>query len=293
MKIFNRGEFIRGRRSYFFLALAIFSLILGAVLMAINLYGLTQPIRKPGLGITDHHQLRFIPKEVWDYSKSMDAIDKLSAVEQDSMLVEEASRIVNLSLIHINWNRVDPLEYRQLVPIWENYFLYMIGRYSGLPQYMRYHYADYQRNIRRGIGICGDASTVLSSILDRHGISNRIVSFRGHVIVEYTGTDRQSHLIDPDFGVSLGVNLKELIENPQMVKPRYIEAGYSKSDIDYLFKAYETKYKIFDDTYQFMRKRYLFERISYVMKWLLPVMLITVSVFYFNKSRRTRRYRSL
>ena len=293
MKTFSGEEFIRGRRCYPFLAIAAFSLILGIVIMAINLYGLSQSIRKLELGINDHDQLVFVPKDVWSFSKSMDAIENLSVIKQDDMLVEEANRITNQSLVHIDWNRVDPMEYRQLVPVWENYFLYMIGRYSELPQFMRYHYADYQRNIRRGIGICGDASTVLSSILDRNNISNRIVAFKGHVIVEYTGVDGQVRLMDPDFGVSLGVSLKDLIEKPQMVRSRYVEAGYSKNEIDDLFKAYGTKYNIFDDTYQFMRIRYLFEYFSYVMKWLLPVMLITLSVFCFNKYRRTSRNHSL
>lgn len=63
--------------SRFFLVLAAISLIVGLVLMGLNLYGLTQPIRKPGLGVTDVDQLRFVPDEVWSYEESMEAIARL------------------------------------------------------------------------------------------------------------------------------------------------------------------------------------------------------------------------
>ena len=283
----NESKLFSREKNGFSFALAVLSLILGISLLSINLYGLTQSIRKPGLGVNDHDQLRFIPEEVWSYEKSMDAIGNLSTVKPGDDLAEQANRIVNQSLVHVEWNRVDALEYRQLVPIWENYFLYLLGRYSELPQFTRYHYADYQRNIRRGIGICGDASTILSSVLDQHDVSNQIIAFRGHVLVEYTGTDGQDYLMDPDFGVSLGVDLESLVGDPQIVRSRYIDAGYSSREVDSLFESYATKYNIFDDTYQFMKQRYLFERFSYVMKWLLPIMLIVASVLRLNKSRRT------
>lgn len=132
-------------------------LILGLFLLALNLYGLNQPLRKPGLGVNDHESLRFIPERVWSYEESLNAINSLNSKQSGTQLLSEANRVVNRSLVHVDWDRVDPDEYRQRVPAWENYFLYAMGKFSGLPQFERYHYADYLRNIRRGIGICGDA----------------------------------------------------------------------------------------------------------------------------------------
>ena len=143
--------------------IAVFCVVIGLILMSINIYGLTQPIRKPGLGIIDHDQLRFIPEEVWSYEDSLTAINNLDASSSRIKFAEAANQVVNQSLIHPDWEKVDPVEYRQLVPIWENYFLWGVGMFSGLPQFERYHYANYKRNLERGIGICGDASTILSS----------------------------------------------------------------------------------------------------------------------------------
>lgn len=289
--ISNGAAKTRPARNRVLLAFAVACLALGIVLMAINIYGLTQPIRKPGLGVTDQDQLRFVPETVWSYEQSLVAIENLSGISGSDRLATEANRVVNQSLVHIKWDQVDPEEYRQLVPVWENYFLWAIGRFSGLPQFERYHYADYRRNIRRGIGICGDASTTMSSILDRYGVGNRIVSFDGHVIVEYEAENGERELADPDFGVLLGVSLDKLVNSEEQVRARYQAAGYSTREIDTLISAYNTEYAIFDDTYHFMSMRYLFERVSYVAKWVVPFCLIVFPLLWFVMSSRPGHHR--
>jgi hypothetical protein len=270
----------RGRLSYWLHGLAVISLVVALMLMGINIYGLTQPIRKPGLGVTDHDQLRFIPEQVWSYEDSLTAINGLNAVSPRSALAEAANRVVHQSLVHPDWEEIDPVEYRQLVPIWENYFLWGIGKFSGLPQFERYHYANYERNIKRGIGICGDASTILSSVLDQHQIPNRIVSFSGHVIVEYEQEDGKSQLLDPDFGIALVIPLEELLERPEQVRARYLAAGYSDVEVDDLISIYQTAFALFDNTYHFMTLRYIFEKVSYIAKWVFPLSLILLFLFY-------------
>jgi hypothetical protein len=271
------------RINYLFSIMVIMSLVLGLALLTLNLYGLTQSIRKPGLGVTDQNDLRFIPDEVKSYDESIKAINSLNHSYPDALLVEKANTIVHNSLVHVDWNRVDPVAYRQLIPIWENYFLYLLGMYSDLPQFKRYHYANYQRNIRRGIGICGDASTTLSSVLDKLEIENQILSFKNHVIVEVKDDSGKWLLFDPDFGVTLGISLDELIENPKTAWSKYLNAGYSKKEISYLFKTYNSDYTVFDSTYQFMKKRYVFEQVSYIAKWIVPAFLILIAIIYFYK----------
>ncbi|MCK0163982.1 hypothetical protein [Marinobacter sp. S6332] len=269
-------------------AFAVFAFLLGFILLAINFYGLTQTIRKPGLGVNDHEQLRFIPERVWSYEESINAIDSLDRSLATEAIVSKANYLVNQSLVHIEWLDVDAQAYRQLIPMWENYFLWAIGEFSGLPQFERYHYADYKRNIRRGIGICGDASTVLSSILDTYDIENRIVSFKGHVIVEYENEQGYRSLVDPDFGVEMDGNLEHLVQNPEGFKQYYLDAGYPSAEVDWLFKAYDSTFSIFDDTLHFMTKRYIFEQVSYVMKWLLPILLVFFPGVYLFRTKRVR-----
>jgi hypothetical protein len=267
------------------------SLLIGSMLLGANIFGLTQSLRKPGLGVTDHEQLRFIPEVVWSYSKSLDEIESLQRLDSREEIAEQANTIINRSLVHIDWERVDSIEYRQLVPFWENYFLWAIGRFTDLPQFNRYHYADYRRSLQRGIGICGDASTALSSVMDRFNVPNEIISFKGHVIVEYEAENGVRALLDPDFGVSLGTSLQNLERNNAKVRERYLAAGYSEREINYLFEAYDRDYVIFDDTYHFMTQRYLFEKASYFLKWLLPFVLIFVPIFWAYRIRSRGNHR--
>ena len=85
----------RSRMKYLCIPLGIGSLVLGAILMGINLYGLTQPVRMPGLGLVDHHQLRFIPDQVPSFEQSMSAIEELSSVKPTRRLAEKANAVVN------------------------------------------------------------------------------------------------------------------------------------------------------------------------------------------------------
>ncbi len=270
----------------------ILMLVLGLTLLGLNLYGLTQPLRKPGLGVVDRELLRFVPDQVSDYETSLSAIDSLAGVGGDVALAERANEVVHQSLVHVKWTDVDPVAYRQRIPPWENIFLWAVGTFSGLPQFERYHYADYRRSIERGIGICGDASTVLSSVLERYSVENDIISFRGHVIVEYEDSKGQKQLLDPDFGVVLNRSLGDLKANPEFVRAQYLDAGYSAQEIDDLVSIYSKDYAIFDDTYGFMAKRYLFEKATYVLKWVLPPLLMLPAIaLWMRRSRQgsTRR----
>lgn len=255
----------------------------GFVLLAINVYGLFQPLRMPGLGIDGQEHLRFIPERTWEYQHSLKQIEQLKSVASESALVNQANHVVNKSLVHIEWEKVDPVAYRLRVPIWENYFLYFMGEFSGLPQFQRYHYADFERNIERGVGICGDASTILSSVLDQYKVENSIVSFQGHVIVETENKQGDRRLLDPDFGVLINHDLETLLTDPEIVRPVYLEAGYSDREVNRLVKAYGSSFRVFDDTYHFMTKRYIFENVTYFLKWIFPVLLILFSLFIGRK----------
>lgn len=253
--------------------------------MSINLYGLTQTVRKPGLGVGTPEELRFVPQEVWSYEQSMQAIVELHSIQDKDEAAKRAIDVVKQALVHPDWYRVDPVEYRQLVPIWNNYFLYFVGRLSGLPQFERYHFADYRRSIRRGIGMCGDASMVLSSVLDRLDIQNRILSFDGHVIVEYRDARGAWRLADPDFGVSIRSSLKHLTESAESTKADYKNAGYSDSEVEYLIRIYRTPYVIFESVYDFMALRFIFEHVSYVLKWVLPILLLAQGLLFWRLRR--------
>lgn len=262
------------------------SFFLGVVLLGINIFGLTQNIRKDGLGNDDHEKLRFIPEKVWSFEDSVGALEKIRDVKDPISYALRANQVVHNSLVHVEWTKVDPASYRQLIPLWENYFLYALGKFTELPQFQRYHFSDYKRSFERGIGICGDAAIALSSILDENRIKNDIVSFGGHVIVEIEVQEGTRRLLDPDFGIDLGVSLKELTKDATIAREIYLNAGYTNREVDYLFNIYTRKYTIFGNTFDFMKLRYIFERASYALKWPFPIVLIALSIWFLSRSPR-------
>jgi len=264
-------------RKTILLFIASFLFISGLLLLSINLYGLFTDIRKGNLDQVNPELLRFKNDDYLSYSSS---IKKLEALEHEDPFdyAHKANKLVQQSLTHIEWNKVNAAEFRQLIPIWENYLLYFVGIFSDLPQYERYHFVDYNRSLERGVGICGDASMVLSQILDKKGIDNQIISYQGHVITQ-ARFNNNIILLDPDFGVELDMSLEELVADPSNAYAYYRNAGYSEREARSLVKIYGTKHTVFDDVYAFMPKRFLFEHVSYVLKWLIPAILILISLF--------------
>lgn len=263
-------------------------LLIGLFLMGLNLYGLTQPIRYPGLFETQKELLRFPVEGNYSFSETMGALDSFKPAENGVDTTRDLNKLVNNALTHVHWTKVDAQTYRQLVPAWENYFLYLIGKFSPLPQFNRYHFSDYRRTLERGIGQCGDASIVLSSLLDSYDIESNIIAYpQGHVIVEQIDESGRSLLFDPDFGVELGVSLDELPDKLDVVENAYLAAGYDQQrDIDLLLDVFQTEVHIYDDTKHFMTMRYYFERISYVLKWVLPTFLLAIALLLGRRQTR-------
>ena len=256
---------------------AIIILAIAVALFSINIYGLFQDIRVKDLDQVSPDLLRF-PND--NYLTYEDSIEKISSIKRgdDYEYAIKANKLVQNSMTHVDWNKVDRTTFHQLVPLWENYMLHLIGRISSDPQLKRYHFVDYKRSLRRGIGICGDASMVLSQILDKRGINNKIISYKGHVITEATLANERQILLDPDFGVELTMSNEELSANPSSAYPFYIMSGYSEKEAASLSRIYGTDYAIFDNVYSFMPKRYIFEYASYILIWLIPTALLLLSL---------------
>jgi len=269
---------------YWRLLAALFCIFFSVALLLVNLYGEFSNIRKEGLGYESPEFIRFDNDKPLSYE---DSIKKLESIpkKSDRQYAYEANQIVQQSLAHIEWKKVDPVEYRQRIPIWENYFLYFAGELSNLPQFERYHFVDYKRSIKRGIGICGDASMVLSQVLDNANIQNHIVSFDQHVITEAILSDGEHMLLDPDFGIIMNIGLDELIRNPEKAYSYYIKGGFNKQETMSLVHIYKSEYKIFDDVYSFMSKRYIFEYTTYFIKWPLPIILLFIGYKFARKKK--------
>lgn len=263
-----------------FLSVCLF--ITGSFLLTVNLYGLTQNIRPNNITNND---LRFINDQPLPYEEVISGLVK-RADESDSEFSFRASTLISQGLAHIHWEKYQPNKFNQLVPIWENYFIYIMAKVTTIPEYKRYHFADYKRSLKRGIGICGDASMILSQVLNKHNISNNIIVYPGHVVVEALFNNKETAMLDADFGVHIPFDKDSTKANFASVANLYLDKGYSEVDRLFFEKMYQSNYSVWRDVQHFITKKYYFEKISYIVKWPLPIGLIFISLFFWQRKTK-------
>ncbi|GLX82100.1 hypothetical protein [Thalassotalea eurytherma] len=252
--------------------IVIFSLAI--LLLSVNIVGIFMSIEPTNI---QEENLRFHDDVNYTYQE---AIPLLVWESEDNLISysERVTHVISKRLAHIHWLQYDATKFNQLIPIWENYFLYLMGKFSTIPEYKRYHFADYDRSLYRGIGICGDASMIMSQLLSKNNIQNQIVTFPGHVIVETIGT-KSNYTYDPDFGVVLPYSIKEINQSPNIIRPFYEDKGYSEKEIKNLVEKYGLQYKNWQSVKHFITKKYYFEKVTYWLKWPLPIILLLYSLF--------------
>lgn len=257
--------------------------LIGITLTCINIYGLFQEIQ-PQTYLDD--ELRFGKDDIsLTYKEAVKQIQR----NNDESIKKYANRVNNViakRLAHIHWLRYNNTRFNQLVPIWENYFLYFMGKVSGIPEYKRYHFTNYKRSLNRGIGICGDASMVMSQVLDKEGISNSIVAFQDHVVTSVNFTNEESQVYDPDFGVIIPYSINEIQKDPSIISEYYQKQGYSEEEINVLKDTYGKNKAYFNGVSHFVTNKYYFEKISYFLKWPLPIFLIFLSIYVFQLHKK-------
>ena len=257
------------------------SLIFGVLLMLINLYGLSQNLRP------DNIELEHLRFKEHDVSLSQQEFFKQSQKYSDETELEYAARLTQViagGLAHIHWEEYTPAKFNQTVPIWENYILYLMGKFKVMPEYVRYHFSDPEKSIERGIGICGDASILMSQLLQQHGIDNKIITIPGHVMVE-ANFDGNKKVYDPDFGVTLGQSAAYYKSTPLAVGTAYSDNGYTLGDDKFIIDGFKSKLNYWDGVKHFITKKYYFEKAAYVLKWLIPLVFLLLGAIFWRQRK--------
>jgi hypothetical protein len=261
------------------------TLLAGFILLVVNLYGLNREIR-----VDDFHNefLLFPNDQPTDFNTT--SIELLRrGNENDNEFASRVTNVIARGMAHIKWIVYPEEKFNQLVPLWENYFLYFMGKYSGIPEYERYHFANYHRSLERGIGICGDASMVISQVLNEHNISNKIITFPGHVVVAASFQNGEQYIFDADYGITIPYSLQDFPANSTKIAKLYLDAGYHYGDFLLFQKIYKQKYEEWDGVKHFITNKYYFEKIAYWLKWPLPLFMILFATFMLYKIRTRQR----
>ena len=260
-------------------ACAIVLFILGAGLTLINIYGLSQSLRAPELHLSES---RFHNDASLSFNESLEQI-KRKKNESDTDYAHRLTHVISQSLMHIHWEKeTDTRKFNQLIPIWENYFIHL---FSGLPEYKKYHFADYRRSLERGIGICGDASMIMSQLLSKENIPNQILAFPEHVVVSIYPETNEEMIFDPDFGIVLPFNPQNLKQTHSKTGTYYLDGGYSAREAVMMQTIYSGDFNRWNGVSHFIKKKYYFEKLAYFLKWPLPLLMIVLATVMYYRAR--------
>ncbi|HZG54335.1 MAG TPA: hypothetical protein VEZ40_19700, partial [Pyrinomonadaceae bacterium] len=96
-------------------------------------------------------------------------------------------------------------------------------------------------------------------------------------------------VVDPDLGVVVKHDIGEIEDKTDLIKPYYLERGYSQEYVDWLARVYGKEGNVVyagARAYQPWQLRYL-EDVSYILKWVIPLMLI--APFALSRGRNKNR----
>lgn len=257
--------------------------LIGLLLLILNIYGLSQSLRPEGL---NYDVLRFKQNDLLlspeEFSQQINRLPN----EGEAEFVRRLTDVIADGMAHVHWGKYDPDRFYQRVPVWENFILYFMGRFSGIPEFERYHFTIAEKGIERGVGLCGDASMLMSEVLKKEGIANKIITIPGHVAIA-AQADGTEFWLDPDFGVAIESNLEVLKAEPERITKAYNDKGFIENGESLVRNGMENhNYQAWNGVEHFVKKKYYFERISYFLKWFIPIFLITIGLYLGRKNGR-------
>ena len=245
--------------------------VIAIILIINNFAGVFINLRNPAIYTDPNNEF---PNDITlTEAQFYQALNKVSG--NRVQILTQINALVNQGIAH-NWHDYDIEKYHLRVPFYENFILWGSSFiYPAL--FAKYQFVDYHRAVERGVGLCSQEAFVLTGILRESGIKADIVGLDGHVVVTAPVDDAQKTLwiLDPDYGVVIPNDISQIEANPELVRPYYVAVGYTTKKIDTLVGYYGgSGNKVTDGIIGYSRFRYYYEYASYIMIWVIPLILL-------------------
>jgi len=259
-----------------------FAFCIGLLLLVLNLAGLFIPLRNPALYKE--------PRRYQGTTLTEEQVQEAGARRNEPIesYVVRLNNAVRQGTVHY-WDDDGINKYRLRVPPWENYLLFIAG-YLKPNEYRKYEYCNYAKAISRGVGFCSQRAIIVSEILKENGVDSRIIGLEDHVVA-MAQVDQGNDVwwvVDPDFGVVIDHDIDAINKTPEIIKSSYAAAGYDEETIGNLLRTYGASYHTYRGVKEYRTwKVYYFERLSYLLTWIIPILLI-----YPYMSRRSKGFGS-
>jgi transglutaminase superfamily protein len=245
-----------------------FFLLLGGGLLTINCVGFLigsvisnfPEVRKPVPNF-DYRTLS------WEKAQS-----KFSRLLKNDISLEQKAKklfgLVSRSFMHTSSYKIKP---------WDNWMLWLGGII------LDKKYLDSQDPDllwKAGGGFCHQAATIYVSKGKDLGLETRLIGLSGHVVAEVYLPGKGWRVVDPDMGIFWDHDLDSFGTEPNInqIKNHLSTLGFLDKTAQHFAKVYTSQEDNKREKYPTAPKRYLLEKITNWFKWLIPLILIGVSL---------------
>lgn len=256
---------------------------LGALLLLINIVGLFKTMRNPDLYTLEKTIKNRLNDVTIPYPEVKEQLVRKQG-ESNADFAVRINKVVNDGFAHY-WKKEGTEKYHMRVPVWENYILYAAS-FINPEAYERYEFANYKKNLERGVGLCSSHSTVVKGVLLDNGIKAELMDVGGrHVVVRAELSDTSAYILDPDFGYYIPHDTAAITADPQLARAAYASMA------DLYYKEAKEPYTVDLMTEIFGNRKYIytknagFENFSYWAIWLLPLLLMTPYTLGFARQK--------
>lgn len=275
-----------GRAGRPLLIAGIVALALGVALLALNLAGLAfMSLRSPAVeGYRDFAGVVTLPYAT--------AVQRLGAIPDGDPLdmATRATRVIHEGMAHVDPNDRELIglsSMRMTVPVWENYLLHFLA-YIKPDTYRDYEFCDHRRSLARGAGRCGQQSLALVDFLAGRGLETGFVNLGGHTVATANVGDDQWILLDPDYGGVVPFDIGTAERDPASVIPYYWNDQIVRRSAWLLYGPEDNEVTLGGPAARWARACTI-ERAAYVLKWLLPAVLLLSGVLLLRRGRALAR----
>lgn len=265
--------------------------LLGAGLLVLHLSGRLVPLRNPDIYTA---RTGFKDDITLTYEEARAQLARRPG-ESDEQFAVRATDVVNRGMAHY-WKDEGIDKYRLRLPPWENYLFWIAGLID--PKgYGKWEFADSDKALERGVGLCSQQTIILVRALRQNGVPAAIVGLDGHVVAMARVGPGHDILLDPDYGVVVPHSIAEVQGDPEIVRP-YYAAKYRPKRVDHLVDVYGPQGNFIDPSgdrkYTSMKR--IRETVFYTAAWAFPLALmapygIGMTVFTLLGTARRRRER--
>jgi hypothetical protein len=193
---------------------------------------------------------------------------------------------------HYIWN--DKIINNNLtIPIYENYIIWF-KQFTNPEIYKSYEFCGYKHALERKVGLCSQHAIIVDGILKDKNIPSKIVRLTGHIVVMAEVSDGENWILDSDYDVIVPYSLAEIEKDSTIIIPYYKDkihySSYAISQVENN-KGKDTDVNILtlsqmidiygkegnslaDDVEEYWGDKCCAEKMSYILIWLIPLLLM-------------------